>query len=132
MEFVYKGSVCSDIDFVKNFIDDILDKLNTRVDDKDILFDVRLILNELVINGVLHGNEEIDTRCVNLRLEVKDKKVKIEVRDEGQGIDYDLQSYDPEDLSFGGRGLVLVKGLSDELYIDRNKIIAIKDIEDIN
>lgn len=128
LEFSYRGSVCSDLELVQNFINGILNKLHKSIDDPDILFDLRLILNELVINGVFHGNECLDTKYVNLRLEVKDNKVKIEVRDEGKGIDFDFQSYNPENLSFGGRGLVLVRGLSDELYIDRNKIIAIKEL----
>ena len=128
MEFSYRGIICSDLELIKNFIDEILNKLHKAIDDKDILFDIRLILNELVINGVLHGNQEIDTKCVDLRLEIKDKKMTIEVRDEGRGVDFDFKTYDPEELKFGGRGLILVRGLSDELYIDRNKIIAIKEL----
>lgn len=128
MDFNYRGSVCSDLELIKNFIEGILNKLNEHVDNKDILFDIRLILNELVINGVLHGNEEADTKCVDLRLEIKDKKVTIEVEDEGHGINFDFRTYDPEELKFHGRGLVLVRGLSDELYIDKNKIIAIKEL----
>lgn len=128
MEFTYSGSVCSDLGLIKNFIDEILNKLDKTIDDNDALFDVRLILNELVINGILHGNESMDTKCVDLNLEVRDKKIKIEVKDEGVGIDFDFESYNPEELKFGGRGLVLVRGLSDELYIDKNKIVAIKEI----
>lgn len=128
MEFTYKGSVCSDLELIKKFIDEILNKLQKTVDNKDALFDIRLILNELVINSVLHGNAEVYTKCVKLRLEIKGKKIRIEVVDEGEGIDFDIKSYDPGILKCGGRGLVLVKGLSDELYIDKNKIIAIKEI----
>ena len=129
MEFIYRGSVCSDLEMIKKFIDEILNKLHKTLDDKDVLFDIRLILNELVINGVLHGNLGVCTKCVNLRLEIKDKKIRIEVVDEGDGIDFDIKSYDPKLLKCGGRGLVLVKGLSDELYIEKNRIVAIKEIE---
>lgn len=128
MEFTYSASICSDLDLIKKFIDEILIKLDNTIDDNDILFDIRLILNELVINGVFHGNECVDTKCVDLNLEVKDNQVKIEVKDEGRGINFDFESYNPDELKFGGRGLVLVRGLSDELYIDKNRVIAIKDL----
>lgn len=128
MEFTYRGSVCSDLELTKRFIEGILNKLSQSVDNKDTLFDIRIILNELVINGVLHGNDEVPAKCVDLRLEIRDNKLMIEVRDEGDGINYDFKAYNPEELKFNGRGLVLVRGLSDELYIDRNKVIAIKRI----
>jgi serine/threonine-protein kinase RsbW len=128
VNFTYNGSICSDLNLIKNFIDEILNKLDKAINDDETLFDIRIILNELVINGVLHGNESVNTKCVDLALEVKNRQVKIEVKDEGVGINFDFESYDPEELKFGGRGLVLVRGLSDELYIDKNKIIAIKNL----
>ncbi len=128
MNFTYYGSVCSDLELIKNFLDEIMNKLNIIIQNGDTIFDVRLILNELVINGVFHGNECEDTKCVNLSLHVKDNKIIIEVEDEGKGIDYDFSKYNPLDLKCGGRGLVLVKGLSDELIVDQNRITAIKII----
>jgi serine/threonine-protein kinase RsbW len=119
VNFTYNGSICSDLNLIKNFIDEILNKLDKAINDDETLFDIRIILNELVIN----------TKCVDLALEVKNRQVKIEVKDEGVGINFDFESYDPEELKFGGRGLVLVRGLSDELYIDKNKIIAIKNLK---
>ena len=128
MNFTYNGSVCSDLELIKNFLDEIMKKLNMIIKNGDTIFDVRLILNELVINGVFHGNECEDTKCVNLSLNIKDNKIIIEVEDEGKGIDYDFSKYNPLDLKCSGRGRVLVKGLSDELIVDQNRITAIKKI----
>ncbi len=128
MDFNYYGSVCSDLHTVKDFLDDLIIKLTGIIKNKDIIFDIRLILNELVINGAIHGNHCMDTKCVSLSLELIDNKIKIEVRDEGAGINFDIKEYNPEDLLYGGRGLVLVNGLSDELYIDKNRVVAIKHI----
>ncbi len=72
MDFTYYGSISSDLRLVKNFIEEILNKLNNIIDNGDTMFDIKLILNELVINGIFHGNECIETKCVNLSLEVKD------------------------------------------------------------
>ncbi|WP_353092938.1 ATP-binding protein [Tissierella praeacuta] len=128
LDFRYSGIVCSDLDMIKNFVDDVLKKLNNIIENSDTMFDIRLILNELVINGVLHGNDCITSKCVKLSLEVKEDTLIIQVEDEGSGIDYDLESYDPSDLKCCGRGLVIVNGLSDEFYIQKNKVTAIKHI----
>ncbi|MBC8591503.1 ATP-binding protein [Lachnospiraceae bacterium NSJ-29] len=128
MDFTYNGSICSDLGLIKNFVDNILKKLNSIIDNKDTIFDIRLIMNELIINGVFHGNHCIDTKCVNLSLDVQKDRIIISVKDEGEGIDFDINTYDPLDLKCGGRGLVLVHGLSDELIVNENQIIAIKYI----
>ncbi|MEY8415097.1 ATP-binding protein [Tissierella praeacuta] len=128
LDFKYSGIVCSDLDMIKNFVEDVLKKLNNIIENNDIMFDIRLILNELVINGVLHGNDCITSKCVKLSLEVKENTLTIQVEDEGAGIDYNLESYDPSDLKCCGRGLVIVNGLSDEFYIQKNKVTAIKHI----
>ena len=101
-------------------------KLSGIITNKEIIFDIKLILNELVINGAIHGNSCINSKCVSLSLELVNDKMTIEVKDEGQGIDYDVSGYDPTDLLYGGRGLVY--GLSDEFYIDKNRVVAIKHI----
>ena len=128
MDFQYNGIVCSDLEIVKSFVDGILKKIKPIINDENIMFDVRLILNELIVNGVMPGNKCISSKCVKLLLEIKDQQIKIQVEDEGQGINYDLVSYDPEKLSFCGRGLVLVDGLSDELYVQENKVTAVKQL----
>lgn len=129
VEFRCKTVVCSDLEIVKNFIDDILDEIHPIIKDEDTMFDIKLILNELIINGVMHGNECVSSKCIKLLLEIRDKKLKIEVEDEGKGINYDFVSYDPENLQTCGRGLVIVNGLSDEFYIKKNKVIAVKALD---
>jgi serine/threonine-protein kinase RsbW len=128
MKYSYKGKVCSDLDTIKNFIDKTLDNLAKFINDKDTMFDIRIILNELIVNGALHGNNSMITKCVSLKLEMIENKLRIEVEDEGSGIDFDLYSYDPTDLKSCGRGLVLVNGLSDEFHVEKNKVISIKHI----
>lgn len=128
MDFNYYGSVCSDLHTVKEFLDELILKLTGIINNKETIFDIKLILNELVINGAMHGNNCLDTKCVSLSLELVGNKIKIEVKDEGTGINFNIDEYNPGDLLYGGRGLVLVNGLSDELYIDKNRVVAIKHI----
>ena len=129
MSFIYEGSVCSDLAEIKAFIQGILNKLGGILEDEDIMFDLKLILNELVINSVIHGNQCNRKKCVNLFLEIKNNTIRIEVRDQGNGINFDFTSYNPQELKCCGRGLVIVNGLSDEVYIDKNRIIAVKHMD---
>lgn len=128
VDFIYNGTVCSDLDIIRNFIEEILKKLHPIVENEDTMFDIKLILNELIINGVMHGNECTASKCIKLLLEIKENKLKIEVEDEGTGINYDFTSYNPDDLATCGRGLVIVNGLSDEFYIKKNKVVAVKQL----
>lgn len=128
MSFKYHGSVCSDLDDIKIFIQEVLNKLESIVEDEDLMFDLKLILSELVINSVIHGNKCNKSKCVNLYLEVIENSIRIEVADEGQGVDFDFTSYDPEELKCCGRGLIIVNGLSDEVYFDKNRVVAVKHI----
>ncbi len=128
MDYIYKGSVCSDLDTIKSFIDKTVQILNGIISDRDLMFDIRVILNELIVNGALHGNECMSSKTVSLTLRMSEDKLMIEVEDEGRGINYNLKEYNPSDLKSWGRGLVLVNGLSDELYVERNRVVSIKRI----
>lgn len=128
MNYIYKGSVCSDLDTIKSFIDKTVRILNGIINDRDLMFDIRVILNELIVNGALHGNECMSSKTVSLTLRMSEDKLMIEVEDEGRGINYNLKEYNPSDLKSWGRGLILVNGLSDEFYVDRNKVVSVKKI----
>lgn len=128
MNYIYKGSVCSDLDTIKSFIDKTVQILNGIISDRDLMFEIRVILNELIVNGALHGNECMPFKTVSLTLRMSEDKLMIEVEDEGRGINYNLKEYNPSDLKSWGRGLVLVNGLSDEFYVDRNRVVSVKRI----
>lgn len=126
MDYTYRGSICSDLGLVKKFVEDILEKLDEMIDNKDAMFEIRLIISELIINGIFHGNKYVESKKVQTVIELKSDKILIHVKDEGTGIHYDFESYNPCELKCRGRGLILVEGLSDELILDRNTITAVK------
>lgn len=126
MEYYFNGCVRSDINIIKDFVDCRMRELHRYILDADKLFDVKLIVNELIINGALHGNKLARDRSVYLNINIEEGYLTIKVRDEGAGIVYDLENdYYPEDMLSSGRGLVLVNGLVDKLVLDHNKVIAI-------
>lgn len=126
MIYEYQGFVCSDIDEIDCFAKDIIETLKKYIDDEDDIFQIRLIINELLINAALHGNHcEID-KYVEISIRVYEDRVLIRVKDEGGGIDYDFSDLDIPDLSCGGRGLQIVSALVDEISIENTSVACMK------
>ncbi|RVU54640.1 ATP-binding protein [Anaerosphaera multitolerans] len=125
--FSFKGTVTSDLSEVRPFLKNVLVGLRDHIPDEELMFDLRLILDELVINGVIHGNQENEEKCVSLNVTIENNAIIIKVKDEGCGIKYDFNSYDFRDLKCCGRGLLLVKALTDSLVLNKNEIIVVKN-----
>lgn len=127
MNVIYRfnGSVCSNLDCVKKFLDNTLISLDKFLIDDELLFDVKLILNELVVNGAMHGNKKDFFKKVYLDVIVESDSIRICVRDEGDGINFDTSYYDCKSYKCSGRGLVIVEALSDKLILNKNEVIAI-------
>lgn len=128
MLYNYAGTVISDLDSIKYFIDGILNEITKHISDEEIMFDLRLILNELVINGALHGNKSEKTKLVRLEICLEKDKLKIKVEDEGNGIIENSDEKDIDELKCCGRGLLIVDRLSDEFLINKNKFMVVKRI----
>ncbi len=126
MRFKTNVVINSDLLDIRDEIDSLLNQIKGFVNEKDLLFEIKLILNELVLNSAIHGNELDDGKKVNLELQIDNDKLKLEIKDEGEGFVYDKTIYDPLELKASGRGLVIVDGLSDELLVDHNKISVVK------
>lgn len=125
MEYHFCGCVNSDLEKIKYFIESRIEELNRYILDDTKMFEIKLIVNELVINGALHGNELSESKTVFVNIDCSDDVLFIKVKDEGQGIKYSFDDYDPDEMLASGRGLVLVNGLVDELRLDKNAIYAI-------
>ncbi|RKD28965.1 ATP-binding protein [Thermohalobacter berrensis] len=116
----------SDLYNIKGLVASVLDKLNSIIKDESVLFDIKLILNELLINGVIHGNKQNKDKSVSVSVKANDRFIRIEVNDEGKGFKYNKKNYNPMELKPNGRGLIIVDGLSDEFYIEGNKVVSVK------
>ncbi|CAG7588883.1 Anti-sigma F factor [Peptoniphilus tyrrelliae] len=124
----FKGFVNSDLSLIKNFLDSALMDLNSFISDQEKLFDIKVILNELVINGAMHGNQEDLNKKVFLKLILDSESLKIIVKDEGRGVDFDTSLYDCTKKNCNGRGLLIVEALTDQLILNENEVIAIKNL----
>jgi anti-sigma regulatory factor (Ser/Thr protein kinase) len=92
-----------------------------------------LVVRELLMNAIVHGNRSIRSRIALIRIARRGKLVEVQVDDEGEGFDYEsLVLGLPDDpQSLAKRGLVLVHELAEELVFERggSRVRAIVDPE---
>lgn len=126
--YTLKKVLNSDFFKIRQDLEHMIGIMKREIKDDDLFFDARLILDELICNGVLHGNDKNISKMIEVSIDISEKDIRIKVSDEGHGFEYDRNKYDPCSLESSGRGLCLVDGLSDELHIDNNTITSIKYI----
>jgi len=113
-------SLMENIRIIESFIDNTKDIYNI---DDDIYGNIMIAVTESVNNAIKHGNREDKTKNVNLSLILKENEVRFIIEDQGPGFDYS----NPPDPTLaenidkpGGRGIFLMKHLSDEVHFAEN------------
>jgi serine/threonine-protein kinase RsbW len=88
----------------------------------DLHGNILVSLTEAVTNAILHGNRSDDNKCVSISLRRQKDALSIRVSDEGPGFDPNRVP-DPTGMDCieqcGGRGLFLMRHLSDECRFTR-------------
>ncbi|MEP1096743.1 MAG: ATP-binding protein [Cyclobacteriaceae bacterium] len=108
-------SLPENIRIVESFIDNVKEKYSL---DDDIYGNIMIAVTESVNNAILHGNNSDNAKNVSLNLALEDSQIKFTVKDQGQGFDFENLADPtlPENLDKpGGRGIFLMKNLSDEV-----------------
>lgn len=129
MEFINKFP--SKLELMPDVIEDLVQKLKGDSVSGDNIFDIRLCLEEVLINAIKHGNKFNPELFVEVAATVEHDKLIMTVKDEGQGFDFENVA-DPtqkENLEkTSGRGVFLVKKLMDEVeFLDNgSKIRMVK------
>jgi len=136
----YAKKLPSDINILCDVIKDTLKHIREAlgITDECCLFELKVILNELLSNAVRHGNKNDKSKYVNLTIIKKGNFLHLTIEDEGQGYNYRellfrKMKVDFEDifsLSETGRGLHIVKNLCDELWFNKqgNRVTVVKRI----
>tara|TARA_R100000152_G_C6738579_1_gene162541 strand:- start:258 stop:659 length:402 start_codon:yes stop_codon:yes gene_type:complete len=111
-------SLSENIRIVESFIDNAKEKFELN---DDIYGNIMIAVTESVNNAIIHGNEGNKDKNVFLTLNMEDNTIVFNVSDEGKGFDYNSlpDPTAPENLDKpGGRGIFLMKALSDELSFE--------------
>lgn len=116
---------------VSTFAKNLIKKLKPIGIDDDSLFDIRLCMEEALINAVKYGNKMDPSKVVSIKVAVAPDKVEMEIKDEGQGFDYSnlpLPTDDQNIEKLSGRGVFLIKNLMNSVeFFDRgSKIKMVK------
>lgn len=84
------------------------------------------MIQEALVNAIVHGNKEVNSKKVHISSELKNNMVVLEIRDEGPGIPMDKQlknssNIQNEDLlKDSGRGIILMKHFCKEVNFNKN------------
>jgi len=102
-----------------------------RLSPRQCALNVPVALTEAISNAILRGNREDSAKHVRVRAVVDDSRLILEVKDEGEGFDFDACVIDPttpdqlerED----GRGLFLMQRLVDrvERFTDSGNVVRL-------
>ncbi len=113
----------SDLKFmseVEQLIDTVCEDLKLNEDNYG---NILIAVTEAVNNAIVHGNHNDEDKLVKLAVENNGEKVTFTVEDEGKGFDHDNlpDPTAPENIEKpDGRGIFLMKNLSDEVSFDLN------------
>ena len=119
-------SIMENIRMIESFIDNAKEKFQL---DDDIYGNIMIAVTEAVNNAIKHGNTSNKSKNVYLSLFLEDSMFRFVIKDEGAGFNYESlpDPTSPENLEKpGGRGIFLMKHLSDEVeFKDNGRIVEL-------
>lgn len=105
---------------VEPFVEKLVSRYNINQDKK---CNILISLTEAVTNAIVHGNCGEETKTVKVKMKKEKNCLALRVTDEGGGFDYQSlpDPTSPERVcECGGRGVFLMKQLSDTLSFHNN------------
>ena len=129
-----KFQVPSDLAEVQQASARALDFLKPLALNEAALFDVRLCLEEALINAIKYGNRLQKDLLVDLDIEFDDSELRITIEDRGAGFDVKaLEDCTHEKNLFKnrGRGVFLIHQLMDKIQYNStgNKLLMVKHLK---
>jgi serine/threonine-protein kinase RsbW len=91
--------------------------LRPRAVEPEVIADVKLALTEACSNSIRHAYADGREGEVEIRYELADSTLAVEVSDEGAGFEPPLPEGEPHALDEGGLGIAIIRAVTDELTI---------------
>lgn len=113
-------SLIENIQVIESFIDNA--KEDFEIND-DMYGNIMISVTECISNAIIHGNKSNADKMVHLELQMQQGLLKCSIEDEGSGFDYSNlpDPTEPENIEkLGGRGIFLMRNLSDEVKFEEN------------
>ena len=126
----------ADIAFIHDTVEQLLVFFQENlVLSEEVIFDIKVILNELIVNAIIHGDRQDNNKQVFIKAGIcSEDKIYIIIEDEGEGIaDYKEMCSSDDDavlLDERGRGLKIVSCLCSSVKRNKkgNKVVVMKKI----
>ena len=84
----------------------------------EVLADLKLALTEACSNSIRHAYADGRVGSVEVRYELTEDRLSVEVVDEGNGFDPNVRGAAEDELDEGGLGIAIIRALVDELAIE--------------
>ena len=113
-------SLIENIKIIESFIDNAKESFEIK---DDIYGNIMISVTECISNAIIHGNQNDKNKLVHLELHVENDTLKFTIEDEGIGFDSNelKDPTAPENIEkAGGRGIFLIKHLSDDVKFEEN------------
>ena len=122
---------------IPTFVKEFFERLGSAKINQEQLFDIKLSLEEALINAIKYGNKSDPNKEVELKLESSTDKIIIDIKDQGQGFDHRKLALPTEGENIektSGRGVFLIKNFMDEVeYLDNgSRVRMVKYIKAIS
>jgi len=129
----------SDINSISSAVYGVMQYLDDSCQDikECLIFEIRVILNELLINSIIHGNKMDPKKKVFIRVRITgNNRFFAYIEDEGKGYNYNKylnQKESPHkiaEIKETGRGMLITENLCDKIKFNSkgNKILVLKKI----
>jgi len=118
----YSFTFPTDLQYIKKASQQILDCFADLKLDERMLSDLKLCLEEALINAMKHGNKQNTSLKVNAEVSKESDSLKFTICDQGEGFDvHDLNDPTKEEhlAKTHGRGIFLIKNIMDEVRYDK-------------
>lgn len=119
-------SIIDNIRMIESFIDNAKERFHL---DEDIYGNIMIAVTEAVNNAIKHGNAGNSLKNVYLSLILNENLLRFTIKDEGEGFNFHNlpDPTAPENIEKpGGRGIFLMKHLSDEVvFKDGGKVVEL-------
>ena len=105
-------------------VEKVVDEIATKYQLKNELYgNILIAFLEAVNNAIVHGNKKNEEKDVIVNITIEKGELHIVVKDQGKGFDYENvpDPTAPENIeNISGRGIFLMRKLSDKLIFDEN------------
>jgi len=88
---------------------------------------ILLVAQELITNAIVYGNENIQSKTIQITVQSDEECIVLSIQDQGRGLPALPSKEEAQNMDYleeNGRGMKLAVLLSDEAIVERNKIIV--------